>query len=349
MADGKSRLEGMTPGDLAEVLEKRLRDEIGAIRDPEIRREAEHRLHETVDQLRSASADQEVIEKGPLAFFRDLRRRRREQAASRRRKRMGYGLHVDEFGFDRAYWRSVEPFFRYLYESYWRIETSGLENVPIEGRGILVANHSGLLPWDSIMLREAVQVEHPAQRHVRPLIEDFAYTMPFLGPFLLRIGIARADRQNAERLLAADKLIATFPEGIKGITKLFRDRYQLQRFGRGGTIRLAVRTKSPIIPTAIIGGEEIYPILAEAKMVGGFLGLPKLPITPTFPFLGLLGLVPLPSKWYIRFGTPIDLSHLGEEDLKDDILVNRLNEDVRAQAQTMVHDLLRSRRSAWVG
>lgn len=339
----------MTPGDLAEALEDRLREELGAIRDPEIRREAEQRLAHTVNRLRSASADQEIVEKGPLAFFRDLRRRRREQAASRRRKRTGYGLHVDEFGFDRAYWRSVEPFFNYLYSNYWRIECTGVENVPIEGRGIIVANHSGLLPWDSVMLREAVQVEHSAQRHVRPLIEDFAYTMPFLGPFLLKIGIARADRQNAERLLAADKLIATFPEGVKGITKLFRDRYQLQRFGRGGTIRLAVRTKSPIIPTAIIGGEEIYPILAETEVVGGFLGLPKVPLTPTFPLLGPLGLVPLPSKWYIRFGTPIDLSHLGEEDLKDDILVNRLNEEVRAQVQSMVHDLLRIRRSAWMG
>lgn len=136
---------------------------------------------------------------------------------------------------------------------------------------------------------------------------------------------------------------------MKGITKHFRDRYQLQRFGRGGTIRLAVRTGSPIIPTAIIGGEEIYPILGESEWGGGLLGLAKLPLTPTFPLLGPLGLVPLPSKWYIRFGTPIDLSHLGEKDLRDDILVNRLNEDVRAQVQSMVHDLLRSRRSAWMG
>jgi len=163
---------------------------------------------------------------------------------------------VDEYGLDPVYEKKLRPLFDNLFKLYFRTEVRGIENVPAEGRVLLVANHSGVLPYDGIMVRTAMRLEQAQQREVRWLAEDFVYHLPFVGALMNRIGAVRACQENAERLLKQERCVLVFPEGIKGIGKLYRDRYRLQRFGRGGFIKLAIRAKAPIVPVSIIGAEE---------------------------------------------------------------------------------------------
>ena len=211
----------------------------------------------------------------------------------------------------------------------------------------MVANHSGVLPYDGMVIKLAVKLEHPAHRIVRPLVEDFIYHFPFLGASTSRVGAVRACQENAERLLSKEELVAVFPEGIKGNLKFYRQRYQLQRFGRGGFIRLCMHTRSPIIPVAVVGAEEIHPMLTRLGWLARTLKLPYIPVTPTFPFLGPLGAVPLPSKWLIEFGKPMSLSNYTPEDAEDALKVMQLAEKVRSTIQQMVDDLLKKRESAF--
>jgi 1-acyl-sn-glycerol-3-phosphate acyltransferase len=256
---------------------------------------------------------------------------------------------VDEFGYDPEYERKVLPFFEFLYERYFRVEAHGAHKVPAEGRCLLVANHSGTLPFDGMMLRLAVRREHPQHRGVRWLAEDGIFHFPFLGSFTNRVGAVRACQENAERLLDHGALVAVFPEGMKGIGKLFRERYRLQRFGRGGFVKLCLRTRSPVVPVAIIGGEETNPMLSRIEYLTKVLGVPYLPVTPTFPWLGPVGLFPATTKWKIFFGDPIDLEDYGAEAAEDEILVGRLNERIRSEIQGMLDRALRERRSVWFG
>ena len=193
---------------------------------------------------------------------------------------------VDEFGYDPAYERRVLPLFELLYDKYFRVEVHGIDRVPARGRCLLVANHSGALPLDGVMLRLAVRREHPQRRDVRWLAEDGIFHLPFLGNFTNRVGAVRACQENAERLLEHETLVVVFPEGTKGIGKLFRDRYKLQRFGRGGFVKLCLRTRTPIVPVAIVGGEETHPMLARIEYLTKAIGIPYIPVTPTFPLLG---------------------------------------------------------------
>ncbi len=261
----------------------------------------------------------------------------------------GISDEVDEFGKDPVYVERVTQFFDWLYQKYWRVETEGLSNIPDSGRALIVGNHSGTLPFDGVMIATATRLHHPAQRVSRALIEDMLGTLPFLAPFFARVGAVRACQENAERLLRNDELVVVFPEGVKGAGKYYRHRYQLQRFGRGGFIKLCLRTNSPLIPVAVIGSEEIYPIIAKADWIGKPLGLPYTPMTPTFPWLGLLGLVPLPSKWRIRFGEPMSFEDYGPDAIEDDILVNHLKEEVRGRIQEMIDEMLAERNSVWFG
>lgn len=254
---------------------------------------------------------------------------------------------VDPFGFDPVYWEKVEPVFEFLFDNYFRVELFGLENVPDKDRVLLVANHSGTLPYDGAMLKVAVENRHMSGRPVRFLVEDFVFHFPFLGSFVNRIGGVRACQDNARRLLLNEQLVVVFPEGVKGIGKLFKDRYQLQRFGRGGFIKLALRTNSPIIPVAVVGAEEIHPMLARLGWLARTLKLPYIPVTPTFPFLGPLGAVPLPSKWLIQFGKPIPLTQYAPEDAEDALKVMQLAEKVRSTIQQMVDELLKKRETAF--
>ena len=181
------------------------------------------------------------------------------------------------------------------------------------------------------------------------LMLDMFALLPVLAPALTKHGEIRANADNAERVLGNGELVGVFPEGVKGVGKYFRDRYQLARFGRGGFIRIALRTGAPIIPCAVVGAEEIHPVVARADWIGRPLGLPYFPITPTFPWLGALGLIPLPSRWSIDFGEPLATAHFGPEAAEDPILVNQLSEQVRATIQRMIDGRLARRRSVWFG
>ena len=256
---------------------------------------------------------------------------------------------VDDFGLDPAYESRFRPIAEFLYQRYFRTRTVGLGNIPASGRCIIVANHSGTLPLDGLMLRTALRLEHGGARDLRWLAEDFLFYLPFAGVFMNRVGAVRACQENAERLLAKENLLAVFPEGVQGIRKLFRERYRLQRFGRGGYIRLALRMQAPIVPCAIVGAEETNPLLYRLEYVASLLGLPYIPVTPTFPLLGPLGLVPAPSRWTITFGEPVSLDGAGPEAAEDHVLVGRLSERVRSSIQAMLDSGVRERKSVWFG
>jgi 1-acyl-sn-glycerol-3-phosphate acyltransferase len=256
---------------------------------------------------------------------------------------------TDEFGFDPLFAQRVRPLLEFLYTVWWRVETAGIEHVPGVGPGLIVANHSGVLPYDGLMIKLAVRHEHPARRECRMLALDMFALLPFLAPMLAQHGEIRAHPDNAERVLRKGELVGVFPEGVKGVGKRFRERYKLARFGRGGFVRLALRTGAPIVPCAVVGAEEIHPVIAKADWVGRPLGLPYFPITPTFPLLGALGLVPLPSKWSIDFAEPLAVGQFGPEAAEDPILVNRLAEQIRGTIQRLIDGRLARRRSVWLG
>jgi 1-acyl-sn-glycerol-3-phosphate acyltransferase len=256
---------------------------------------------------------------------------------------------VDEFGLDPTYEERILPIFDFLYKRYFRIETFGIEHIPNEGRCIVVANHAGTLPLDGPMLRTACRLTHPGARELRWLAEDFIFYLPFVGAFMNRIGAVRACQENAERLLGKEALLAVFPEGVQGIRKLYKDRYQLQRFGRGGFIRLCLRTQTPLVPCAVVGAEEASPMVYRIEYLSKALGLPYLPITPTFPALGPIGLLPAPSKWRIYFGEPMRFDGYGPGAADDHVLVGRLAERVRAAIQGMLDHGLHERKSVWFG
>jgi 1-acyl-sn-glycerol-3-phosphate acyltransferase len=256
---------------------------------------------------------------------------------------------IDEFGYDPVYEQKVLPFFDFLYEKYFRVEIQGAERIPSEGRCLLVANHSGTLPLDGMMLRQAIRREHPRRRELRWLAEDAIFHFPFLGSMYSRLGAVRACQENAERLLDHGALVAVFPEGMKGIGKLFKQRYKLQRFGRGGFVKLCLRTRTPVVPIAVIGGEETNPMLTRIEYLTKAIGVPYVPVTPTFPLLGPLGLVPAPTKWRIVVGQPLEVDGYGAESSEDEILVGRLTEQVRSAIQGMLDRALAERRSVWFG
>ena len=251
----------------------------------------------------------------------------------------------DDFGFDPEFTERVQGIMLWLYRHYWRVEVEGIRNVPARGRALLVANHAGLVPYDGAMIRAAIIAEHPKPRHARMLVVDWAFAIPFTNMLLTKTGNVLAHPENAAALLERDELVGVFPEGVKGASKRFRDRYKVQRMGRGGFVQVALRTGSPIIPVAVVGSEELHPVLLDLQPIARLLSLPTVPITPTFPWLGLAGLIPLPSKWFIAFGKPIDVSHLGPEAADDPRLVLELTEEVRAWIQEALGRLLPRRRT----
>jgi 1-acyl-sn-glycerol-3-phosphate acyltransferase len=255
----------------------------------------------------------------------------------------------DAWGFDEDFAEAVFPIFRFLYDFWWRVEATGVQNVPAHGRGLLVANHAGsLFPFDASMMTMAVMREHPLPRWPRFMVLDWAFVLPFVSSFMRRVGGVPASPHNATSLLERDELVMVFPEGVKGTGKPFSDRYRLQRFGRGGFVEVALRTRSPIIPVAVVGSEEIYPKIADSQTLARAIGAPFAPITPTFPWLGPLGLVPLPSKWRIEFCEPIDLSEHPPEAAEDRGLVFDLSEQVREKIQAKVYENLVARGGAFI-
>jgi 1-acyl-sn-glycerol-3-phosphate acyltransferase len=264
-------------------------------------------------------------------------RRRTTKPRTRRRP-------PDEFGFDPEFRARAMPLFRVLYEKYWRVDARGARHVPKNGPVIMVANHSGALPFDATMIACALE-EARYPRPTRFLYDRFVENLPWVPSFYKKAGGVVASLENAARLLEKGELIGLFPEGVSGLSKLYSERYVLQPFS-GGFIRLALRFGAPIVPVAVVGAEEIYPLVGRLKGLGRLLGAPYLPVTPFFPLLGPLGLIPLPTKWQIRFGKPIVLPPPPHLRL-DGTAVRAMAEQVRRRVQTMVRALLRERDSVF--
>jgi 1-acyl-sn-glycerol-3-phosphate acyltransferase len=284
-----------------------------------------------------------VLGEASGALPRELR-----DALDRLLKRQAGDYQEDEWGFDEEYADSLLPFLEFLYDRWWRVETHGARNVPSHGRAMLVANHAGILPWDATMISVGLLREHPLPRYPRFLVLDWAFQLPFVSVAMRKVGGVVASPYNALRLLEQDELVAVFPEGVKGAGKAFKERYRLERFGRGGFVEIALRTGAPIVPVAVVGSEEIYPKVGEAPPIARLLGAPYFPLTPTFPWLGPLGVVPLPSRWRIEFGEPIDTARFGPEAAEDRSFVFELSEQVREAIQNKVYENLVARGSAFL-
>ncbi|HLL52407.1 MAG TPA: lysophospholipid acyltransferase family protein [Myxococcaceae bacterium] len=243
---------------------------------------------------------------------------------------------VDEYGKDPDLADALSPVASFLYERYWRVTVEGAELLP-DGAAIIVANHSGALPFDGPVLSQAISRERPELREARWLVEDQIFHAPFFGTLFNRLGAVRACPENALRLLSEKRPVIVFPEGAQGTGKSFRERYQLKRLGRGGFAKLAVRAGVPIIPAAVVGAEEALPLLG--KLPGRMFGLPDLPLIPG----------PLPAKWSIRFGEPIPTHSLGPAAAEDLHEIQRVVEQTRAQIEGMLQALLSERRSIFAG
>ena len=266
------------------------------------------------------------------------------------RKRLSGDYVVDEFGFDKHLNEAIFlPLLRGLFRNWFRVEVSGIENLPATGPALIVANHAGVLPFDGLMASVAVHDNHPTNRDLRLLAADMVFDMPVMGQAARKAGHTMACTADAHRLLAAGELTAVFPEGYKGLGKNFRDRYKLQRFGRGGFVAAALRAGAPIVPCSIVGSEEIYPMLADVKLLARLFGLPYFPVTPLFPIAGPLGLVPLPSKWHIQFGEPISTDEYDESAADDPMVTFELTDQVRETIQQTLYQLLANRRNPFLG
>jgi len=251
---------------------------------------------------------------------------------------------LPDHGHDPAFLGRAAPLLEFLWSRYFRVRLLGLENIPAEGAALLVANHSGGIPYDGTLLLYGIQRDHPGHRRVRPLVANFVFRSGWMSHVVARIGGVRASSETALPLLQQGNLVAVFPEGLKGVGKMYRERYRLSRFGRGGFARLARQAQVPMIPVAIVGAEEIHPVVGKITAFAAPLGIPYIPITPTFPWLGPLGLLPVPTKWTIQIGAPIPAP--AEDDYQG---TTRAAEEVRAAIDTMIADLLVHRRSILFG
>ena len=285
----------------------------------------------------------EALGRGAAALPREGR-----DTVERLLRRLDSDHDEDEWGFDEEFADLVEPFFGFLYERWWRVRVEGAERVPAHGRALLASNHAGILPWDATMIGLALLREHPLPRHPRFLALNWAFDLPWVSVFIRKVGGVVASPYNALRLLEQDKLVAVFPEGVKGTGKPFAERYRLQRFGRGGFVEIALRAGAPIVPVAVVGSEEIYPKLGDIPPLARAIGAPFFPVTPTFPWLGPLGVVPLPSKWRIEFCEPIDVSRWPAEAADDRRTVFEISEQVRETIQQKLYKNLVKRGSAFV-
>jgi 1-acyl-sn-glycerol-3-phosphate acyltransferase len=262
------------------------------------------------------------------------------------RRRITGDYSVDEYGFDQEV---TEKFFmaalRPIAQKWFRIEVRGVENIPAEGGALVVSNHSGTVPVDGLMTM--VSIHDHTGRHLRPLGADLVFRLPMVGTLARKGGATLACSEDAERMLGGGELVGVWPEGFKGIGKPFSDRYKLQRFGRGGFVSAALRTGVPIVPLSVVGAEEIYPLVGNIPSLARLLGVPYIPITPLFPWLGPLGLVPLPSKWLLEFGEPIRTDEYEPGAAEDPMLVFNVTDQVRETIQQTLYSLLMQRQSVF--
>ena len=262
------------------------------------------------------------------------------------RRRLTGDYTVDEYGFDaeitqRFFMAAIRP----VAEKWFRIEVRGVENIPADGGALVVSNHSGTIPVDGLMT--AVSIHDHAHRFLRPLGADLVFRLPVVSELARKGGVTLACNEDAERMLRSGEIVGVWPEGFKGIGKPYSERYKLQRFGRGGFVSAAIRTGVPIIPTSVVGAEEIYPLVGNVPSLARLLGIPYIPITPFFPLLGPLGLVPLPSKWIIEFGEPIRTDVYDAGAAEDPMLVFNVTDQVRETIQQTLYGLLMQRSSVF--
>ncbi|WP_028643425.1 lysophospholipid acyltransferase family protein [Nocardioides sp. URHA0020] len=262
------------------------------------------------------------------------------------RRRVAGSYRIDEYGFDQEITeRFLMAALRPIAQKWFRIEVRGIENIPLDGGALVVSNHSGTIPVDGLMTM--VSIHDEIGRFLRPLGADLVFKMPFVGSMARRSGATLACTEDAERMLSGGELVGVWPEGFKGIGKPYAERYKLQRFGRGGFVSAAVRTGVPIIPLSVVGAEEIYPLVGNVPSLARLLGVPYIPITPFFPLLGPLGLVPLPSKWLLEFGEPIRTDEFDAGAADDPMLVFNVTDQVRETIQQTLYSLLMKRQSVF--
>jgi 1-acyl-sn-glycerol-3-phosphate acyltransferase len=239
----------------------------------------------------------------------------------------------------------------FLYRYWFRVTVEGIENVPADGGALLVSNHSGALPPDAAMIAKAIKEEHPRERPLHLTVEHFFKGYPGFSMLVQKIGGVAAHPANVHRLLYDEgQLVLVFPEGRKGTEKLYKDRYRLRRFGRGGFVEAAMRAHAPIVPIAVVGAEEAQPAFAQLSLLQRLSGLLYVPLTPTFPHFGLFGMVGyLPAKFTVRFLEPVRTDDMGDEPWQDKGLVQNVAQDVRAVIQENLHEMVAKRRSVWLG
>jgi 1-acyl-sn-glycerol-3-phosphate acyltransferase len=251
----------------------------------------------------------------------------------------------DPFGYSRKVHAQVRPVAEFFYRKYWRVHTAGLENIPADGPALIVGNHSGAIPLDAAMLMTAVDLEHPGKRLLRFLYDPFVARMPLMGDFYNRMGAVVASYDNARTLLQRGELVGIFPEGVEGVAKGVNRRYRLEHF-RTGFMRLSLELKVPIIPVAVVGAEETYPVIGKwtNDTIAKLLNVPYVPVTPFFPLLGMAGVLPLPTRWCVQFGAPQHpYAQIGKSLSRRKIVA--ATDSFRRDVQGMVHQLLAHRDS----
>jgi 1-acyl-sn-glycerol-3-phosphate acyltransferase len=262
------------------------------------------------------------------------------------RRRVSGDYTIDEFGLDTEITeRFLLELIRPLATRWFRVEVRGAENIPRDGGALVVANHSGTIPVDALMTMFALH--ETTGRNLRPLGADLVFRLPFVGELARKAGATLACNEDATRMLSMGELAGVWPEGFKGIGKPYAERYKLQRFGRGGFVSAAIQTGVPIVPCSIVGAEEIYPLVGNIPALARLVGLPYVPITPFFPLLGPLGLVPLPSKWIIEFGEPIRTDSYDTGAADDPMLMFNVTDQVRETIQQTLYSLLMRRKSVF--
>ncbi|MBI4533100.1 MAG: acyltransferase family protein [Candidatus Melainabacteria bacterium] len=255
-----------------------------------------------------------------------------------------YAGVVDQFGFALETFARWEPIFRFLFEDYFHVKVQGIENIPGEGRAILVGNHSGLLPLDGAMIAMAMCHWHPSPRRIRFLATDWFFSIPGVGDWIKETGQVRASLENAKILLDKNELVGIYPEGLRGVGKTFPERYRVIDF-HPGFVQLAIATQTPLIQVATVGGDEIFPNFANIKLLSQLLRMPFFPVTLGFPWLPFpLMFLPLPVRWLINIHKPIDLGYPPEK-ASDRKLVLRIAREIQYDIQRNLNTLLRERKN----
>lgn len=250
---------------------------------------------------------------------------------------------IDDFGMDSSALARARLVLDFLVDHYWRIEIRHADALPTPA--LFVANRSGLLPYDGLMLAHVLARADPGQSRPRFLWTGGVESLPFVTPWLTRLGGVRAGRENAERLLRSGRSVIAFPEGAGASEKSFADRYRLQSFGRGGLVRVALQAGVPVVPVGIVGAEEVHPLIGRASGAEDLAGLPFFPLTPTFPLLGAVGLLPLPVPWVITFGEPIDWAQAEETASEDELWLARTTADLRERVGALIKEGIEARGS----